>query len=400
MSRLARRAGLGPATGIDRVERAYLDVLLARDAPLFGLIRTVPGYVALDRVALSDFRSRLDTGDWAPSDWTRHLAPRADPTRLRVEATMRAQAFDRAVRFGVRRIVNRALPSGLLYLNTGHANLTYRTLGSLRRGGQNAVAVLVHDTIPLDHPDTQRPGMSAGFHRRMRAVSFRADAMIASTDAVAADAARHLGRMGRVPPILTVPFGITRSVPTARTVPPERPYWVTVGTIDERKGIPFLLDLWDSLGSDPPPLLLLGRRGWCRPDTHRRLDSLPANGPVQEIGGLADGDVAALVAGAMGCLQPSMAEGFGFPLYEALAHGTPVIARDLPAYASLKGQQNIYLGDADLYWWKKVVEQIAQNDRKIRNQTGLEAPEFPTWETHVNLVLERLADTILSRGKS
>ena len=58
LTRSLRRVGRG-ATGVDRVELAYLSHLLTEDAPLFGVARTALGYVLLDRDGMRGFQDRL-----------------------------------------------------------------------------------------------------------------------------------------------------------------------------------------------------------------------------------------------------------------------------------------------------------------------------------------------------
>jgi glycosyltransferase involved in cell wall biosynthesis len=278
----------------------------------------------------------------------------------------------------------RTLPAGTAYLNTGHSNLTARVLGAVRGLQGASIVALIHDTIPLDHPDWQREGTVDQFRRKLKRVSDKADLVIASSEAVAADVTRHLTAMGRCPPLITAPLGVPVAgadpggLPPA---PPDKPYFVTVGTIEPRKNHALLLDAWAQLGPDPPTLYLCGTRGWRNEAVFARLDTRPPG--IVECPGLSDGAVAALVQGARALLFPSLAEGYGIPAFEALALGTPVVAAPLPVFRDLLGEWAVYRDPADPYLWAATIRDLAQAPR--RPVTGFVPPQ---WDQHFKVVLK------------
>ncbi|MFC6688982.1 hypothetical protein [Jhaorihella thermophila] len=73
-----------------------------------------------------------------------------------------------------------------------------------------------------------------------------------------------------------------------------------------------MLDVWGDM-TDPPQLLICGARGWNNDAVFDRLDRLDRNGPIRELPGLSDRQVAAILQGARALLFPSRAEGFGLP---------------------------------------------------------------------------------------
>jgi glycosyltransferase involved in cell wall biosynthesis len=97
--------------------------------------------------------------------------------------------------------------------------------------------------------------------------------------------------------------------------------------------------------------------------------------------GLPDGAVASLLLGARALLFPSLAEGFGLPLVEAAALGTPVIASDLPVIREVLGDYPVYLDPVDSYPWMETVKTLALSQTR---QTALTPP---TWRDHFNTVL-------------
>jgi glycosyltransferase involved in cell wall biosynthesis len=149
---------------------------------------------------------------------------------------------------------------------------------------------------------------------------------------------RLAGRVhGRVP-VHVVGHGVTELAADG-TVPdlPER-YVLAVGTIEPRKGIDVLIDAMSRF--DGPPLLLAGQPGWGGVD--------PSGRAVRLLGRVSDTELGALLRGASVLAVPSLAEGFGLPLLEAMAAGVPVVHSDAPALVEVAGGAGITVprGDA------------------------------------------------------
>jgi glycosyltransferase involved in cell wall biosynthesis len=102
---------------------------------------------------------------------------------------------------------------------------------------------------------------------------------------------------------------------------------------------------------------------------------------VRELAGLSDGAVAALLDGARALLFPSLAEGFGLPLVEAMARGTPVVCSDLPVCREVAGPAALYLDPRDTAAWASVILRL-RDDKGTRVKI---AP--PDWETHFKTAL-------------
>ena len=395
LTRLVSRIGRGPATGIDRVELAYLDRLLEMPVPCSGLVRTSLGFLLLNRDGMATLRGWLGgSGPDPVRDPLRLLRWRRSAAGRRAEAALAALAVARSHRLGLARMVVRLLPPGTAYLNVGHSNLTGRVLAALAAVPGSRVTVMLHDTIPLDLPRMQPPASVARFARKLRAVSRGADLVLHVSAAARLASERHLARAGRLPPGLVALNGIAPARPDAAAVPdgirPETPYFVTLGTIEPRKNHTLLLDIWDQFAAErraSPHLLILGARGWANAEVFARLDRARTdNGLVREVAGLGDPAVASLLQGAAGLLMPSFAEGFGLPVAEAAALGVPVIANDLPVYREVAGEFPVYLRADHLYSWISTITTMS------RAAAGAGAQDrrpvaVPTWEDHFKLVL-------------
>lgn len=392
ITRLISRAGR-VMTGVDRVEFAYLQRLLDEPEPLFAIARTTLGYVLLDHAGAAGIAARLaGQVPWGARDGLSLLA-RGKPGAVRqAESDLRRLCIARCVRGGLVRMLARHVPVGVAYVNTGHSNLTDRMLDALGRAVQAHIAVLVHDTIPLDFPQYTRAGIPARFEGMLRRVQARADLVIYNSQDTRARAEQHMAPFGPVPRGVVAHLGVDPCVPSHAPGGIAAPYFVTVGTIEPRKRHDVLLDVWDDLIRDlgpeqVPGLCICGARGWDNEAVFARLDALPANSPIREMPGLDDGAIAALLAGSCGLLFPSEAEGYGLPPIEAAMLGVPVVCQDLAAYREILGDIPVYASITERYAWRNSVESLTKG--QLQGKQTESVPKFvpPAWDAHFNTVL-------------
>lgn len=387
LTRSLRRADLR-ATGVDRVELAYLRFLLADPVPLFGLVRTPLGYLLLDREGMTEALPYLEGRQaWSRLDLLALVGRRRSGAQRRAEAGLRRLAVARVRRGALAQVLLAHLPQGFVYYNTGHSNLTERVFRAVQRAG-GEIHVLVHDVIPLALPQFQRPETVAPFADKMRRVSRFADRVIYNSHDTQRQAEAELSGMGRVPPCIVAHLGTIQPRPNPATLPsglpPKAPYFICVGTLEPRKNHAFLLDLWEAWGPEAPPLLLCGRRGWNNAALFDRLDALPEGHPVREVPGLNDAALAALVKGARGALFPSLAEGFGLPPLEAAQLGTRVLCNDLAVLREFLGDNAVYADVSADYLWLNTLKDWAQDPPAAATLPPFEGP---TWEAHFKAVL-------------
>lgn len=370
LTRLIRRAGT-VLTGVDQVEAAYLRALLHDDVPLFGLIRSRLGYILLDRAGL-DALCPVLTGN------------PADVRQGQILRLARRHAIARVPPILLTRMLRRALPRRVAYVNVGHSNLTQRVLGALRAVDAH-IAVMIHDVIPLEFPDYQRDGTVPAFAAMIARVGAAADLVIYNSN----DTKRKAEAQWRAPPVSIVShLGTKTTSPAPDEIPKgtlmRPPFFICIGTIEPRKNHAFLLDVWAEMGPDAPGLIIAGGRGWKNEAVFARLDALSPDGPVREVAGLSDGALAALMDQCAGVLFATHAEGFGMPAAEAVARGVPVIANDLPVLREILGDIPIYASVSDRYLWIEAIKELADGWPNAPKQT----PFTPaTWDAHFKTVL-------------
>jgi len=130
-----------------------------------------------------------------------------------------------------------------------------------------------------------------------------------------------------------------------RELPPR--FLLHVGTLQPRKNIPLLLEALAQLGRDAPPLLLVGGKGWLYEDIFDRVLTLGLRDLVHFAGYVDDDELPLWYNAAAALVFPSLYEGFGLPIVEALACGTPVVAADTSSLPEAGGEAARYFDPAD-----------------------------------------------------
>ena len=162
----------------------------------------------------------------------------------------------------------------------------------------------------------------------------RAHRLIAISENSRRDAARLLGldpeRIEVIyPGVPEVYFG-------AQARPTEQPYVLYLGTIEPRKNVDTLLDAWSGfrLRGDFD-LVIAGASGWGAEKTLARLAARAAG--VRYLGYVPEDELPGLMAGASAFIYPSLYEGFGFPVAQAMAAGVPVITSNTSCLPEIAG---------------------------------------------------------------
>jgi glycosyltransferase involved in cell wall biosynthesis len=201
------------------------------------------------------------------------------------------------------------------------------------RRGRTLVAT-VHDTVPWTHPETLT-AHGAQWHRTMVSrLMHKAGAIVVPTETVAKELTEYAAGSA---PVHVVGHGVPQTLavqpPDAGAVaerlelPPR--YVLAVGTLEPRKGIDVLIAAMDRPEAPGLPVLLVGATGWGQVD-------IPAE-RVRSLGPLTDAELAVVLHRATVLALPSLAEGFGLPLLEAMAAGVPVVHSDAPALVEVAG---------------------------------------------------------------
>ncbi len=259
------------------------------------------------------------------------------------------------------RSARRRLPHSAIYLNVGQIGLAVPAFHRWQKRRRDVTVItMLHDTIPIEHPEHVERS-SVRDHQRMVATAARySHALIVTTEHARRTVTAELGLCGVAAlPTLVRSLPLPRSLAEPRRSEPmlaQTRYFVCCGTIEPRKNHAFLLTIWRSLverlGDAAPRLVLVGSKGYRADALLRPLiadDLLRRH--VAHVAGLSSAALARLMLGASAILCPSLAEGFGLPLYEANALGLPTIASDIPSHREIADRATMLLDPTDIEAW-------------------------------------------------
>lgn len=284
--------------------------------------------------------------------------------------------------------------SGATYLNVSHTDFDLPAHRRWVREGALRAVYLLHDLIPIQHPQWTTSRRVARHRGRVVQALAEASGIIVNSSCTArqlTDFARQEGLTP--PPVLSAPLAAgDLPAPAAKPATLEAPYFVCVATIEARKNHLLLLKAWRKLiaeqGDAAPRLVLIGQWG-IRSERVRQMYRGDPHLPrfVTILERCSDHELACWLAGAKALLAPSRAEGFGLPLAEALKLGVPVIASDLPAFAEFGAGIPKLLDPTDDKSWLAAIRDFATDgSERLLQLAKLRQYRAPQWADHFALV--------------
>ena len=225
-----------------------------------------------------------------------------------------------------------------------------RSLGRYRR------VVTIHDAIAFRYPEGY-PWLNNFLHRRFIPATLPwVDAVVTVSQHAASDLKQYL----RVPSsrLFVVPNGVS---PAFQPLPAacvesvtarhglDRPYVLSVAAHQARKNVAGVLEAFAQVRACHPDLLLAlaGPTLWPFPEHRERIVRLGLTEAVRQLGYVPDEDLPALYGGASAFAFPSLYEGFGLPVLEAMACGTPVVCSNASSLPEVAGDAAIAVDPTD-----------------------------------------------------
>lgn len=228
----------------------------------------------------------------------------------------------------------------------GSGDLIHAPSLAVPRPDGRPLVVTVHDVHFLNYPEAY-PDRGLEFHTKMVRRLSEAARIIVPSKSTASDLA---SMDASLPPVDVIPMGTDFEVPDADTIDSvleklevERPYVLWLGTVEPRKNPEGVIHGFVSAvksgvrQGDDLNLYMVGPPGWWSGDVKEFVDSSDMTDRVRRLGPPTRKMLPALFAGAEAFLFPSLAEGFGLPILEAMACGTPVITSDRSSLPEVAG---------------------------------------------------------------
>lgn len=266
--------------------------------------------------------------------------------------------------------------------------------------GARRFVITVHDLNFLYYPQFHTPESRRYYNDQIAWAVAHADHILAVSGATRADL---IGRLGVPPEKITVTYeGVS---PVFRPLPPDSVrealaryglgpgYLLFVGTVEPRKNLPGLLTAYRLLldrGETRAPLVVVGGKGWLYEETFQRVASLRLEHAVRFIHDVTDQDLPAFYNGAALLVMPSFYEGFGLPVLEAQACGTPVVISDRGSLPEVAGAAAVMVNPDDP---GDIAAGIARvlSDRALQARLRAAGPAHAarfTWEQTARRTLE------------
>jgi glycosyltransferase involved in cell wall biosynthesis len=263
-----------------------------------------------------------------------------------------------------------------------------------RQNGAPPAAMFVYDLAfrlrPAEVPWQQRVYLGSILRPALR----QAAAVLVISDKTRQDLLDCYPLPGLGDKLSVVPLGVSNTV-AAGPLPEglEPGFILAVGTIEPRKNYPRLLAAYRALRAraDAPPLVIAGRRGWAYGDTLEKIQAEPG---VRYLGHVDEPTLSALYESAAVLAFPSLYEGFGLPLLEAMAHGLPAVVGATGALPELAGDAAVLVDPEDVDEIAYGLEQVLSDEglrTRLREASLERAREF-TWDKTADLTRKALRD--------
>ncbi len=263
--------------------------------------------------------------------------------------------------------------------------------------------VTVHDLVAFRMPELFPRG--AGLTKRflMRRSMAHASRVIVPSLATAQD----LQDILHVPEskISVVPHGVTPLKGEAGPALHERPYFLAVGTIEPRKNFERLIQAFSQVFAnipDGPDLLIAGKPGWLYRSAMKAPSCLGVAKRVRFLGYVDDKSLKALYRDCVAVTYPSLYEGFGFPVAEALWLGKPVLCSRGGALEEVAGDDALIVDPFNISAIADGLEELWKNPGiwKMRAKAGAARVHQLTWtkaaQTTRDVYLRTVGDSCLT----
>ena len=243
---------------------------------------------------------------------------------------------------------------------------------------RSRLTATVHDVTSWLTPDLHmKANVKADYEFADRILS-RADALIAVSENTRQDAIKVLGIAPEK--ITTIHSGVAPEYFDAEPRKRDRPYLLSVGTIEPRKNYNSLLDAWQQVRPalrKEFDLVIAGPRGWAPEPTFQRVRR-----EAVYLGYVPEPEMPGLFAGATLFLYPSLYEGFGFPAAQALAARVPVITSNISALPEIARDGAVLVDPMDAEALAAAIERLldSPSERSKLAGYGRASAERFRWE--------------------
>jgi glycosyltransferase involved in cell wall biosynthesis len=250
--------------------------------------------------------------------------------------------------------------------------------------------VTIHDLFFFRQPELTTAEIRRDYATLVKTHARRADALITVSQTTADDVQKELGIPKERIEVVPNGFDAENFAPRpeeeqiAHRYDLPAHFLLAVATFDPRKNLPRLVEAvgllnehgWDGV------LILVGGEGMDEPQVDSKVTRLGLESRVRKLGYVSPADLPAIYRRARALVTPSLWEGFGLPLLEAMACRVPVVASDIPAHREVAGEAALYVDPVDPASIASGVERVLDDEalRARLIETGVEQVRQFSWD--------------------
>ncbi len=247
---------------------------------------------------------------------------------------------------------------------------------------------IVHDLAFMRYPETVHTTILQTQKKRMSWVAKESQLIIADSHATQNDLNFYFPNTRNK--VKTIYPGVEPSkephkdpAPTLKKFNLQEPFILTVGKLEPRKNISSLLKAYQNVSRKKtmPQLVIVGEKGW---DTHLTT-LLVQNSGVKLLGRIDDTDLATLYANCLFFIYPSLWEGFGYPVIEAMHYGAPVAVSHTSSLAEISNGAAFTFNPFNIHSIENAFETLFQNKTlraNLKKKGTIRAQEF-SWTAYI-----------------
>jgi len=257
----------------------------------------------------------------------------------------------------------------------------------------------VHDLGFLRVPEAYEPRLKDTLKRVTSDAVRRATKLIT----VSAFSRDEIAQLYRVPSATIAVTPLAGTWEQEVSSAPRKPFFLFVGRLEKKKNVAMLVRAFDAFkrgrgAGDPYELILVGAPGYGFQEIDAFIQLSPHKASIRVVGYAETDELKRLMGEATAFCFPSLYEGFGIPLVDAMGSGAPVIASDIPPHREVCADAAVFASPMDVEGWVEAMRRMADEGslRTDLTRKGTERAKKYSWDETSRLTWEAIRNVLQS----